>query len=203
MPTASDCLFKILTHLDQPVCLPREAMTACAMGNFQCDLAYCRMNYCNSPEHKSRFGNLSWSYPDWRDFEAQSTCVNLCPVNLATFAPQFWVLWKGFKGSWIKIFVHMWSKQLEEKGPQGRIGKTSGRQKISIDLASMLFNTHICWIQNSRDLWVLYQMCWYNVFAWRQMMWMCSSPKLSYTSHRFAFCHPTFWLSNSATRTYS
>jgi len=41
-----------------------SAMTACAMGNFQCDLAYCRMNYCNSPEHKSRFGNLSWSYPD-------------------------------------------------------------------------------------------------------------------------------------------
>lgn len=41
-----------------------SAMTACAMGNFQCDLAYCKMNYCNSPKFRSRFGNLSWSYPD-------------------------------------------------------------------------------------------------------------------------------------------
>ena len=41
-----------------------EAMTACAMGNFQCDLAYCKMNYCNSPTFVKRFGNLSWS-PDW------------------------------------------------------------------------------------------------------------------------------------------
>eukprot|EP00438_Fugacium_kawagutii_P020274 Skav227631 [mRNA] locus=scaffold3692:45399:48201:+ [translate_table: standard] len=41
-----------------------EAMTACAMGNFQCDLAYCKTNYCNSPKYISKFGNLSWSYPD-------------------------------------------------------------------------------------------------------------------------------------------
>ncbi|CAJ1408465.1 unnamed protein product, partial [Effrenium voratum] len=39
-----------------------SAMTACAMGNFQCDVAYCKMNYCDSPKFRAKFGNLSWSY---------------------------------------------------------------------------------------------------------------------------------------------
>lgn len=41
-----------------------SAMTACAMGNFQCDLAYCRINYCNNPTYRAHYGNLSWEYPD-------------------------------------------------------------------------------------------------------------------------------------------
>lgn len=39
-----------------------SAMTACAMGNFQCDVAYCKKNYCTSPKYRAKFGNLSWSY---------------------------------------------------------------------------------------------------------------------------------------------
>lgn len=40
------------------------AMTACAMGNYRCDVAYCQNNYCNEPRYRSRFGNFSWTYPD-------------------------------------------------------------------------------------------------------------------------------------------
>eukprot|EP00931_Biecheleriopsis_adriatica_P070603 TRINITY_DN44374_c0_g1_i1.p1 TRINITY_DN44374_c0_g1~~TRINITY_DN44374_c0_g1_i1.p1 ORF type:complete len:347 (+),score=95.87 TRINITY_DN44374_c0_g1_i1:39-1043(+) len=39
-----------------------SAMTACAMGNFQCDVAYCKANYCENPSFRQKFGNLSWVY---------------------------------------------------------------------------------------------------------------------------------------------
>eukprot|EP00933_Yihiella_yeosuensis_P039577 TRINITY_DN3363_c0_g1_i5.p1 TRINITY_DN3363_c0_g1~~TRINITY_DN3363_c0_g1_i5.p1 ORF type:complete len:272 (-),score=58.89 TRINITY_DN3363_c0_g1_i5:511-1326(-) len=41
-----------------------SAMTACAMGNFKCDVAYCKAEYCNSPHYQSMFGNMSWVVPD-------------------------------------------------------------------------------------------------------------------------------------------
>lgn len=41
-----------------------SAMTACAMGNYLCDLSYCHANYCQNPQYRERFGNLSWVYPD-------------------------------------------------------------------------------------------------------------------------------------------
>jgi len=41
-----------------------SAMTACSMGNYQCDIAYCKANYCDDPGMRAKFGNLSWSYPD-------------------------------------------------------------------------------------------------------------------------------------------
>lgn len=41
-----------------------SAMTACAMGNFQCDVTYCQMNYCHNDRFRAKFGNFSWSYPD-------------------------------------------------------------------------------------------------------------------------------------------
>jgi len=38
-----------------------SAMTACAMGNFHCDIAYCKRNFCNDAQYRSKFGNLSWA----------------------------------------------------------------------------------------------------------------------------------------------
>mmetsp|Transcript_2181 Transcript_2181/g.4631 ORF Transcript_2181/g.4631 Transcript_2181/m.4631 type:complete len:369 (-) Transcript_2181:53-1159(-) len=37
-----------------------SAMTACAMGNFQCDVFYCKANYCENDSYKKQFGNMSW-----------------------------------------------------------------------------------------------------------------------------------------------
>jgi len=39
-----------------------SAMTACAMGNFHCDVAYCKRSFCNSDSYRAKFGNLSWSW---------------------------------------------------------------------------------------------------------------------------------------------
>ncbi|CAE7747785.1 Cacna1h, partial [Symbiodinium sp. CCMP2456] len=33
-----------------------SAMTACAMGNFQCDVTYCQMNYCHNDRFRAKFG---------------------------------------------------------------------------------------------------------------------------------------------------
>ncbi|CAE7348405.1 unnamed protein product [Symbiodinium natans] len=41
-----------------------SAMTACAMGNFQCDVTYCQLNYCHNDRFRAKFGNFSWAYPD-------------------------------------------------------------------------------------------------------------------------------------------
>lgn len=38
-----------------------SAMTACAMGNYHCDVVYCKRNYCGKQLYQ-RFANLSWSY---------------------------------------------------------------------------------------------------------------------------------------------
>lgn len=37
-----------------------QAMTACAMGNFQCDVAYCRKNFCNA-QYQARYREWLWS----------------------------------------------------------------------------------------------------------------------------------------------
>lgn len=37
-----------------------SAMTACAMGNYHCDVFYCKQNYCHNPEFAS-FARLSWA----------------------------------------------------------------------------------------------------------------------------------------------
>ncbi|CAK9105158.1 Hypothetical protein SCF082_LOCUS49024, partial [Durusdinium trenchii] len=37
-----------------------SAMTACAMGNFQCDVAYCRKNFCNA-QYQARYREWLWS----------------------------------------------------------------------------------------------------------------------------------------------
>jgi len=39
-----------------------SAITACAMGNFHCDVAYCHVNYCQNEVYRARFGNLSWAW---------------------------------------------------------------------------------------------------------------------------------------------
>lgn len=151
MPTASDCLFKILNTFG-PTCV-FASRGYDSMRNGQLSVRPCLLQ-----NELLQFAGTQIKIRQFVLVLSRLTrfwgSKHLCPVNLATFAPQFWVLCKGFKGSWIKIFVHMWSKQLVEKSPQGRLGKTSGGQKISIDLASILFNTHICWIQNSRDLYM-------------------------------------------------
>jgi len=46
--------------------MPRQiaelfAMAACAMGNYQCDVFYCKVNYCQNDDYLQRFGNLSWA----------------------------------------------------------------------------------------------------------------------------------------------
>mmetsp|Transcript_53237 Transcript_53237/g.137668 ORF Transcript_53237/g.137668 Transcript_53237/m.137668 type:complete len:346 (+) Transcript_53237:72-1109(+) len=38
-----------------------SAMAACAMGNYQCDVFYCKVNYCQNDDYLQRFGNLSWA----------------------------------------------------------------------------------------------------------------------------------------------
>eukprot|EP00930_Biecheleria_cincta_P046124 TRINITY_DN31812_c0_g1_i1.p1 TRINITY_DN31812_c0_g1~~TRINITY_DN31812_c0_g1_i1.p1 ORF type:complete len:325 (+),score=30.69 TRINITY_DN31812_c0_g1_i1:144-1118(+) len=58
-----------VTGFGSPVKLARHetdimAMTACAMGNYRCDVAYCQTNYCNEPSYRARFGNFSWTYFD-------------------------------------------------------------------------------------------------------------------------------------------
>lgn len=35
--------------------------TSCAMGNFHCDVAYCRASYCGNAHYHERFGNLTWA----------------------------------------------------------------------------------------------------------------------------------------------
>lgn len=54
-----------VTSWDQIVALARHesrisAMTACAMGNYHCDVSYCKVNYCDNPVYRDKFGMLAW-----------------------------------------------------------------------------------------------------------------------------------------------
>lgn len=54
-----------VTSWEQIVALARHesrisALVGCAMGNYHCDVAYCKLNYCTSPEYRSKFGMLAW-----------------------------------------------------------------------------------------------------------------------------------------------
>jgi len=36
------------------------ALVSCAMGNYHCDVAYCRNRYCADAKYRALFGNLTW-----------------------------------------------------------------------------------------------------------------------------------------------
>eukprot|EP00439_Symbiodinium_sp_Y106_P040601 s1756_g4.t8 len=57
-----------------------SAMTACAMGNFQCDVTYCQMNYCHNDRFRAKFGNFSWSA------QAQKPILAVANSNKAALA---------------------------------------------------------------------------------------------------------------------
>mmetsp|Transcript_60853 Transcript_60853/g.156857 ORF Transcript_60853/g.156857 Transcript_60853/m.156857 type:complete len:298 (-) Transcript_60853:154-1047(-) len=38
-----------------------SAQVGCAMGNYRCDVFYCKQNFCNNDHWRTKYGNLSWT----------------------------------------------------------------------------------------------------------------------------------------------